>query len=95
MYVLGRRALSASAVGMLAVGVVSLLVIAGGFTFGVVAFFAPKGEKATGKAIAGICLNALLIAFTILSIVTRQTVAARESKAQEPPRKAWSYQSGR
>ena len=80
---------------MLVFGAVSLLVIAGGFIFGVIAFFAAKDKKATGKALAGICINALLIPFMILSISTRQKVAARESKAQEPPRKPWSYMSGK
>ena len=95
VYLFGRRALSGSPVGMLGVGAVSLLVIAGGFIFGVVAFFAPKGEKATGKALAGICINALLISFTILSSYTRQKVAASEHKVPEPPRKVWSYLSGK
>jgi hypothetical protein len=80
---------------MLVFGAVSLLVIAGGFIFGVVAFFAAKSQKATGKALAGICVNALLIPFMILSISARQKVAARESKPQEPPRKPWSYMSGK
>jgi hypothetical protein len=89
---LGGRALDGNAVGMLVLGAVSLLVSAGGFIFGVVAVFAPKGEKAMGKA--GICINALLISFTILSIFKSQKVAARENNTPEPPRKAWSYISG-
>jgi hypothetical protein len=95
VYLFGRRALSGSPVGMLVVGGVSLLAIAGGFILGLVAFFARKGEKATGKALAGICINALLIPFMILGIFTRQNVAAKESKAHEPPRKPWSYLSGK
>ena len=95
VYWFGCRALSGSPAGMLVFGAVSLLVIAGGFIFGVIAFFAAKDKKATGKALAGICINALLIPFMILSISTRQKVAARESKAQEPPRKPWSYMSGK
>jgi hypothetical protein len=80
---------------MFVFGAFSLLVAAGGFICGVIAFFAPQGEKATGKALVGICLNALLIPFMILSIFASQKVAARETKAQEPPRKPWYYQSGR
>ena len=55
----GRRALSGSPLGMLVLGAVCSLVIAGGFIFGVVAFFAPKSEKTgtMGKAIAGICIT--------------------------------------
>jgi hypothetical protein len=88
----GYRTLSENPGGMLVLGAVSLLVFAGGFIFGLVAFFAPKGEKATGKAIAGMCINALLISFTIHSIFTSQKVAARENAP--PPRKKWSYMSG-
>jgi hypothetical protein len=80
---------------MLLFGAVSLLVLAGGFIFGAVAFFAANDKKATGKALAGICINALLIPFMILSISGRQQVAARESKPQEPARKPWSYMSGK
>jgi hypothetical protein len=76
-------------------GAVALLVIAGGFIFGIVAFFAPKGEKATRKAIAGICINGLLISFAILSIFTRQKVATSANNPPEPPRKHWSYLSGK
>jgi hypothetical protein len=79
---------------MLVLGAVSLLVFAGGFIFGLVAFFVPKGEKAVGTAIAGIFINALLISFTIHSIFTSQKVAARGDNAPEPPRKKWSYLSG-
>ena len=97
VYLFGRRAFSASAVGMLVLGVVGSLVIAGGFIFGVVAFFAPKGEKTgtMGKAIAGMCINGLLIAFAILSIFTRQQVAASGKNTPDPPRKGWSYISGK
>jgi len=91
-YMFGCRALSENPGGMLALGAVSLLVFAGGFVFGLVAFLAPRGEKATGKAIAGMCINALLILFTIHSIFTSQKVAARENAP--PPRKKWSYMSG-
>ena len=95
VYWFGRRALSESPVGLLVLGAVSLLVLAGGFIFGLVAFFATKGEKPTGKALAGICLNALLIPFMILSLFTSQKVAARGNKAPQPPRKPWSYLSGK
>jgi hypothetical protein len=95
VYLFGRRALSGSPGGMLVLGAVSLLVLAGGFIFGVIAFFALKSEKATGKAIAGICINGLLISFAILSTFTCQKIAARENKAPEPPRKAWYYLSGK
>jgi len=80
---------------MFVLGAVSVLVIAGGFIFGVVSFFAPKGEKGTGKAVAGMCINGLLISFAVLSIFTRQKVAASGNKAPEPPRKAWYYLSGK
>jgi hypothetical protein len=95
LYLVGRRALSGSPVEMLMLGAVALLVIAGGFIFGIVAFFAPKGEKATRKAIAGICINGLLISFAILSIFTRQKVATSANNPPEPPRKHWSYLSGK
>jgi len=97
VYLFGQRALSGSPVGMLVLGVVCSLVIAGGFIFGVVAFFAPKGEK-TGtmrKAIVGICINGLLISFAILSTFTRQKVAASENKTPDPPRKGRTYISGK
>ena len=79
---------------MLLLGAVSFLVISAGFIFGVVALFALQGEKANGKAVAGICINGLLISFAILSIFTRQKVAASGNNAPQPPRKAWSYLSG-
>jgi hypothetical protein len=97
VYLFGRRALGGSSVGMLVLGAVCSLVIAGGFILAVIALFAPKGEK-TGtmrKAIAGIFINGLLIAFAILSIFTRQKVAASENKTPNPPRKGWSYISGK
>ena len=96
-YLFGRRALNGSPVGMLVLGAVCSLVIAGGFIFGVVAFFAPKGEKAVtrGKAVAGICINGLLIAFAILSIFTRQKVAASGNHTPDPPRKGRTYISGK
>jgi RsiW-degrading membrane proteinase PrsW (M82 family) len=93
---LGRRALSESPVGMPLVGAVCSLIAAAGFVFGVVAYFAPKGAAASApwKAIAGICINGLLISFAILSI-TRQKVAASENNTPDPPRKPWSYISGK
>ena len=94
VYLLGRRALNESPVGVAVIGTVCSLVIVSGFIFGVVAFFALKGEKAgKEKAIAGIFINGLLISFVILSIFMRQNVAARESKTA-PPRKGWSFISG-
>ena len=97
VYLFGRRALSGSPVGMLVLGAVCSLVIAGGFIFGVVAFFAPRGGKTgiTGKAVAGICINGLLLSFAILSIFTRQKVAASGNNTPDPPRKGWSYISGK
>ncbi len=95
VYLFGWRALNESAVGMLVLEAVSLLVIAGGFIFGVVAFFAPKGEGATRKAILGMCINWLLLLFAILNIFTSQKVAASGNNAPEPPHKKWSYLSGR
>jgi RsiW-degrading membrane proteinase PrsW (M82 family) len=78
------------------VGAVCSLIAAAGFVFGVVAYFAPKGAatSAPWKAIAGICINGLLISFAILSI-TRQKVAASENNTPDPPRKPWSYISGK
>jgi len=91
VYLFGRRALSGSPVEMLLLGAVSLPVIAAGFIFGVVAFFAPKGERATGKSVAGICINGLLLSFAIFSIFTHPKVAVRGNNAPQPPPKAWSY----
>jgi hypothetical protein len=48
-----------------------------------------------GKAIAGICINGLLISFAILSIFALQKVAANESKTRQPPAKGWSYLTGK
>jgi hypothetical protein len=90
---LGRRALSESP-ERLVLETVCSLIIAGGFILGVIAFFAPKVEN-KGRVIAGICINGLMIAFVILSIFTRQKVAARESHTPKPPRKSWSFISGR
>ena len=97
VYLFGRRALSGSPVGMLVLGAVCSLVIAGGFVLGVFAFFAPTGGKTgiTGKAVAGICINGLLLSFAILSIFTRQKAAARGDNTPDPPRKGWSYISGK
>jgi hypothetical protein len=82
---------------MLVLGAVCSLVIAGGFIFGVLAFFAAKGGKpdTMGKAAAGIFINGLLIAVAILSIFTRQKVAASGNNPPDPPRKGWSYLSGK
>ena len=93
---LSRRALGGSPVGMLVLETVCSLVIVGGFIFGVVGFFAPKREKTgNGKAIAGLCINGVLIAFLILSISTRQKFAASGNNTPNPPRKGWSFMSGK
>ena len=94
-YLFGRRVLGGSPVEMRLLGVVSLAVIAAGFIFGIVAFFAPRGQRATAKSVAGICINGLLLSFAIFSIFTRSKVAARENQAPQPPRKPWYYLSGR
>ncbi len=86
-----RGALSGSPVGMIVLGAVCSLLIAGGFIFGVVAFFAPKGEK-TGTmrtAIAGICINGLLISLAILGILTQQKAVATGNNTPNPPRTGW------
>ena len=80
---------------MLMLGAVCSLFAAGGLILGVVAFFAPKSEKTEARAIAGICINGLLVSFAILSIFTRQNVAANENNTPAPPRKGWSYISGK
>ena len=95
VYLFGRHALSGSSVGLLLLGAGSLLVIASGFIFGVVALFAPKGERATGKSVAGTCINGLVLSLAIFSIFTHPKVAAHGSDAPQPPRKAWSYVSGK
>ena len=89
----GRRAVSGSRVGMLVLGTVCSLFIVAGLIFGVVALFGRKGEEQGGKrkAITGICINGLLILFTILGIYARQKVAARENNTPAPPRQGWSY----
>jgi hypothetical protein len=89
VYLVGDRA------GMDVLEVFSLLVIAAGFILGVVAFFAPKGERARAKSVAGIFINALLLCFAIFSIFTRPTVAARRETAPQPQRKPWTYMSGK
>jgi hypothetical protein len=80
---------------VLLLGAISFLVIAAGFIFSVLAFFAPKGERATRKNVAGLSINGLLLAFVILSICTRPKAAARENNAPQPPRKASIYMSGK
>ena len=93
---LGRGAVSGSRVGALVIGIVCSLFIVAGFILGVMAFFAPKeaGDGTLGKAIAGICINGLLISFAVLSFFTYQKVAASENTAPDP-HKSWSYISGR
>src|SRR5215471_12141887 len=71
VYLFGRRAFSGSRVEMLLLGAVSFLVIAAGFFFAVIAFFAPKGERATRKDVAGLCINGMLLLFAIFLICTR------------------------
>jgi len=93
VYLFGRRALSGTSVGLLVVGAVSLLLIAAGFAFGVVAFIAPKDERAAGKRVAGIWINGLLLSFAILSILTHPKASARGTNAPQPSRRAWSYPS--
>ena len=89
----GHGAVSGSPLGKLVLGTVCSLFILAGLIFGVVALFARKGgEKGTGrKAIAGICINGLLIAFAILGLFAHQKIAARENNTPAPPRKAWLY----
>ena len=89
----GRQAVSGSRIGMLVLGAVCSLFIVVGFMLGVAAFFAPKGEDSgtRKKAIAGICINGLIIALAILSLFALQKIAATENA---PPRKASSYISG-
>ena len=94
----GHGAVSESPVGMLVLGAVCSLFIVVGFILGIVALFAPKGEEAgtKRKAVWGICINGLIIALAILSLFSRQKVAASENPAPgSPPRKAWSYISGK
>ena len=97
VHLFGRRALSGSAVGMFVLAAICSLIIVGGFIFGVAAFLAPKGEPkgAMGKAIAGICINGLLICLAIITLFTRQKVAASGTNTPDPPRKGWSYISGK
>jgi len=97
VYLFGRRAFTENPNGMLVVGAVCTLVVAAGFVFGVVAFFAPKAQEAgtMGKAIAGIFINGLLISLAILNIFTHQKVAATGSDTPEPPRRGSSYISGK
>jgi hypothetical protein len=94
---IGAAALGESPVGMLVLGIVCWVLFAGGLTLAVIAFSAPKGAGpgTIGKALAGICINGLLILFTILSVLTRQKVSATENESPAPPRKAWSYISGK
>ena len=80
---------------MLLLGALSFLVIAAGFAFGVVAFFATKGERATTKSVAGVFINGLLISFAIFSIFTHPKGATRENHASQPSRKPWFYLSGK
>ena len=81
---------------MLVLGAVCSLFIVAGFILGVLALFAPKDKEAgtRRKAIWGICINGLIIAFAILSLFSRQKVAASENKTAAP-RKSWSYISGK
>jgi len=97
VYLFGFETLSGSPVEKLVLGAVCSLFIVGGFMLGVVAIFAPKEEKngTRRKAVAGICINGLLIAFAILSIFTRQKVAASGNNTGAPPRKGSSYISGK
>jgi hypothetical protein len=95
VHLLGGRALREPPVGMGLIGTLCSLVIVAGFIFGIVAFFALKGEKeGKERAIAGIFINGLLISFVLLSIFMRHKVAARESETSKPPRKGWSFISG-
>ena len=93
----GHGAVRGSQIGMLVLGAVCCLFIVGGFLLGIIAFFAPKSED-TGtrrKAIAGICINGLIIAFAILSIFAHQKVAASQDNPAGPSRKSSSYISGK
>jgi len=93
---IGRLVLTESPTAIFVLDVICPLVIVGGFTSGAIAFFAPKIQKSTmGKAIAGICLNGVLIAFAILNLFTRQKPATSDNKSSTSPRKGWSYISGR
>ena len=95
VHLLGSRAFNGSPAGMRLLETVCTAIIAGGFIFGVIALYAPKGEKTgKGKAIAGLFINGLLISFLILSIVTRQKVAASENNTPDPPRKGSIFISG-
>jgi len=81
--------------GMVVLGSVCSLFVIAGLIFGIVAFLkAGKGET-RGKAIAGICINALILAFAVFNILSYQKIAARENSIPGPPPKGWSYMSGK
>ena len=96
VYLIGDRTFSEDSLAMLLLGAVSLLVIAAGFVFGVIAFFAPEGEGTKAKSVVGIFINGLLLSFAIFSLFTHPTVAAHANNAPPPPaHKPWTYMSGR
>ena len=78
---------------MLVVGLAATLLILAGFVLGIVALFSTRkhGRKGIlGKAIAGICINGLLIAFMLISIpflmqAGERAKAIQRQKASEQP----------
>jgi hypothetical protein len=66
-----REAVRGNRVGMMIVGCTVILLILCGFVLGIVALVLPKkgeGQGIIGKAIAGVCINGLLIAAMLIAI---------------------------
>jgi hypothetical protein len=81
----GQQGVQGNRIGMIILGGTCTLIILAGFVLGIVALFGTKkhGRKGIfGRAIAGICINGILILFMLIAIPTFKKAAEREKEPQ-------------
>jgi hypothetical protein len=92
---LARQAASENLTAVLALGGLCALFVVAGFILGLVALVSGKGDG-RGQALAGVCINGILILLAVFNILAYQKALARENDAPaRPARRPWSYISGK
>jgi len=83
--IVGSQPIRGNRIGMIVLGATCTLLILAGFVFGVVALLGTKkhGRKGIfGKAIAGICINGIIICFMLIAIPGFIKAAERAKEMQ-------------